>query len=305
MRALVLSMLVLGACAPNTVIRRTALINAPQAPSREGLPLAKGDVRITGHINSNTAEDGAFFFFEPGIAEVGDPGVLIPEVQIGGSVWFGLPAGLELGGQIYYAAMSWAQPNVFGVLPFPEGQEEDLLMGGIGMRLNIDVGQPQLAFALLAEINVATIPEAIFVCDDPERCDGDRLTLEGEELYRFDRIEREVFFQPNVAMQLGYRFGSMFEVPADGARMGQGFVWSVMPFLSLGAQASVTNTGFEDDILTLAEDSLETFWVGYATIGVDALLEKFVLGASFLMPFESEDAIDFGVVFNFRVGVQL
>jgi hypothetical protein len=86
MRTLVLSLLVLGACAPDTIIRRTALINAPQAPSREGLPLAKGDVRITAHINTNTAEDGTFFFFKPGIDEVSDPGMLVPEVQLGGSV---------------------------------------------------------------------------------------------------------------------------------------------------------------------------------------------------------------------------
>ena len=64
----------MGGCAPNTIIRRTALINAPQAPTREGQPLERGDVRLTAHVSGvNTADEGAFFVFQPGIAEVGDP----------------------------------------------------------------------------------------------------------------------------------------------------------------------------------------------------------------------------------------
>src|SRR5690606_628331 len=48
---LLVALLVGGACSPNTIIRRTALINAPQSPSREGQPLERGDVRITGHVS--------------------------------------------------------------------------------------------------------------------------------------------------------------------------------------------------------------------------------------------------------------
>src|SRR3990172_8878931 len=73
-----------GACAPNTIIRRTALINSPQAPTREGKPLERGEVRLQAHMSGiNTANHGHFFVFEPGLAEVGDPGVLIPDFQLG------------------------------------------------------------------------------------------------------------------------------------------------------------------------------------------------------------------------------
>lgn len=308
---MVTGLMTAGACAPNTIIRRTALINAPQAPTREGQPLARGDVRIEGHLSANTAADGGFFVFEPGIATVGDPGVLIPDAQIGASVWAGLPAGLEFGAQVYYAAMEWADPNVFGVLPFPRGQEEDLLMGGIGLRLNVDVGQPRLAFAIMAELNIATIPEAIFVCRDPRQCDNRSESLDGDELYSFDRIEHELFTLPNLALQLGWRFGDVPGVEVIGAdgqvvpRDPEAVSLSAMPYFTLGTQASVTNTGFEPDPATLPEDSLETLWVGYVGFGVDALFDKLVLGASLLLPFEGEDALDFGVVFNFRIGVQL
>ncbi len=310
---LLVALLVGGACSPNTIIRRTALINAPQSPSREGQPLERGDVRITGHVSGlNTSDSGDYFLFVPGVAEIGDPGVLIPDLQVGASVWAGLPAGLEFGGQLYYASMDWADPNVSGVLPFPRGMEEDLLMGGLGLRLNIDVDNPHAALGVLAEVNVASIPEAIFICTDEERCTSDELidSFEGVALYEFDRVEHETFFLPNLALQFGWRFGDLppdddtFDPsapPADPYEVGM----SVMPFITLGLQASVTNTGFEPDLSTLPEDSLETLWMGYLGFGVDAVLGGFVLGGSMLIPVEGEDAIDFGAVFNFRIGAQL
>lgn len=296
------------ACAPNTVIRRTALINAPQSPTREGQPLERGDVRIEAHVSGlNTADEGDFFLFVPDVAEVGDPGVLIPDLQLGGSIYAGLPGGLEFGAQLYYAAMDWADPNVFGVLPFPRGEEEDLLMGGVGLRLNIDVGDPRLALALLAEVNIASIPEATFVCTDEDRCTGEALTLTGDELYRFDRVDHETFFLPNVALQFGWRFGDGADpdAPAAEPRDPEAIALSVMPYLGLGMQSSVTNTGFDPDLGNLPDDTLEALWVGYFSVGVDARIAQLVLGASMLFPVEGEDAIDFGLVFNFRIGVQL
>lgn len=298
------------ACAPNTVIRRTALINAPQAPTREGQPLERGDVRIEAHVSGlNTADEGDFFLFVPDVAEVGDPGVLIPDLQLGGSIYAGLPGGLEFGAQLYYAAMDWADPNVFGVLPFPRGEEEDLLMGGLGLRLNIDVGNPRLALALLAEVNIASIPEATFVCTDEDRCTGDSLTLTGDELYRFDRVDHETFFLPNVGLQFGWRFGDGADPDASDEaaepRDPEAIALSVMPYLALGMQSSVTNTGFDPNLGNLPDDTLEALWVGYFSVGVDARIAQLVLGASMLVPVEGEDAIDFGLVFNFRIGVQL
>lgn len=310
-----LGALTFGACAPNTIIRRTALINAPQSPTREGQPLDRGDVRIEAHVSgANTGRTGSLFFFEPGVAEVGDPGVLIPDFQLGGSVWAGLPAGLEFGGQLYYASMGWSEPNVNGVLPFPRGQEEDLLMGGLGLRVNIDVDEPRLKLAVLTELNIASIPEAIFVCRDSARCDDQQTSFTGEELYRFERIDHETFFLPNVALQFGWRFNDLRDGfvctpdpddPTQCVDVPDQVRLSAMPYVLLGVQESVTNTGFEPDFSTLQSDSLEGLWVGYLGFGVDAVFDKLVMGASLIIPIEGERAIDFGVVFNVKLGVEL
>ncbi len=304
------STLATSACAPDTIIRRTAFINAPQSPVREGLPLEKGQVRVTAHLSgANTSNTGSYFFFEPGSAEVGDPGVLIPDFQLGASLWAGLPGGLEFGGQFHYASMGWSDPNVAGVLPFPNGQEEDLFIGGLGLRLNVDTGERRLALAVMAELNLATIPEAIFICDsdDPSVCRGEQLV--GEEAYRFDRIERESFFLPNLALQFGWKFGDEPVAEADPYGDPESVALEpgrlrFMPYILLGLQSSVTNTGFEDDISTLPDDSLESMWMGYLGVGIDATIEGLVLGTSLIFPIEGEEAIDFGLVFNFRVGAQ-
>jgi len=304
------SLLVTSACAPDTIIRRTAFINAPQSPVREGLPLDKGQVRVTAHISGvNTADTGSYFFFEPGLAEVGDPGVLIPDFQLGASLWAGLPGGLEFGGHFHYASMGWSDPNVAGVLPFPRGQEEDLFIGGLGLRLNVDTGEPRLALAVMAELNLATIPEAIFICDstDASVCRGEQLV--GEEAYRFDRIERESFFLPNIALQFGWKLGaepvSQDDPYGDPERVElEPGRHRFMPYLLLGLQSSVTNTGFENDLATQANDSLESMWMGYLGVGIDATIEGLVIGTSVILPIEGEEAIDFGLVFNFRIGAQ-
>lgn len=292
-----------SACAPDTIIRRTALINAPQGPTREGLPLEKGQVRLSAHLSGlNAADEGGFFLFDPGVAEVGDPGVLIPDFHVGASLWAGLPGGLEIGGQFYYAAMTWADPNVMGVIPFPDNEEEDLFMGGLGLRLNVDTGAPQLALAMMVDLNLATIPEAIFICasEDPEVCSGQRLV--GEEVYRFDRTERETFLLPNFALQIGWR--PLLEQGADPKMDGEDTVgaFTVMPYLLLGLQSSVTNTGFENDLSTLPDDSLESLWMGYIGVGVDATFQGLAFGASVILPIEGERAIDFGAIFNLKLG---
>ncbi|HRE91960.1 MAG TPA: hypothetical protein PK095_22770, partial [Myxococcota bacterium] len=215
------------------------------------------------------------------------------------SLWAGLPGGLEIGGQLYYAAMTWADPNVWGVLPFPDNEEEDLFMGGLGLRLNVDTGAPQLALAMMVDLNLATIPEAIFICssNDPEVCSGQRLVT--EEVYRFDRTERETFLLPNFALQIGWK-----PLLGDAApdAVSEAGALAVMPYLLLGLQSSVTNTGFEDDISTLPDDSLESLWMGYIGVGVDATFQGLAFGASVILPIEGERAIDFGAVFNLKLG---
>jgi hypothetical protein len=199
--------------------------------------------------------------------------------------------------------MGWSKPNLTGVLPFPRGQEEDLFMGGLGMRLNVDTGEPQLALAMMVDLNLATIPEAIFLCvdSDPAACRGERLV--SREVYAFDRIERETFLLPNIALQIGWKAGDTLP-DHEGAELDPGLAWRFMPYLLLGLQSSVTNTGFENDLSTLPEDSLTSLWMGYIGIGGDATVAGLVLGTSLIIPIEGEPAIDFGLVFNFRVGAQ-
>jgi hypothetical protein len=77
---------------------------------------------------------------------------------------------------------------------------------------------------------------------------------------------------------------------------------NVMPYLMVGAQASVKNTGFESDPSTLPDDTLEAMFVGYIGVGIDVDIDGFVAGASFYLPFEGEDRIDFGPSFAFKIG---
>ncbi|MCC6619804.1 MAG: hypothetical protein IT385_01035 [Deltaproteobacteria bacterium] len=280
-----------AACAPNTVIRRTAFIPAATAPVRAGLPLDKGEIRLEGHANAinsgGTIHDGDWLFDE--FPDVGDPGVLIPDVHLGASLYFGLPKGVELGFQLGYAAMDWSHRNAIGVLPFPEHAEEDLFMGGVGIRYTIPLDSREVSLSLMGQLDLVTIPQAVFVCVDSERCTADQWSgdFEAEDIYRFERIDEELFMLPNVAIQLGWK--AMPEL---------------MPYLFLGAQASVKNTGFEDDPTSLPEDTLETMFVGYIGIGVDADIEGFVIGGSFYLPLEAEDRIDFGPSVALKLGAR-
>ncbi|MFO0745596.1 MAG: hypothetical protein U1F43_07980 [Myxococcota bacterium] len=279
----------LGACAPNTIIRRTALIPAATAPVRTGLPLEKGAIRVEGHANGMNVGDPITDgnWIDNAFPNVGDPGVLIPDVQLGASVYFGLPKGLELGFEVGYASMEWSHRNAAGVLSFPPGEQRDLFMGGVGGRLTFDLDNPMMSLALIGQLDLATIPEAIFVCVDEERCTPDQFSgpFEASDIYRFERVDQELFILPNVALQLGWR-------PAP----------NVMPYLMLGAEASVKNTGFESDPSTLPDDTLESMFVGYVGVGIDLDIEGFVMGGSFYLPFEGEERIDFGPSFAFKIG---
>lgn len=278
-----------GACSPNTIIRRTALIPAASEPVRTGLPLEKGAVRVEGHANAMNTGDTIYSgaWLADAFPDVGDPGVLIPDVELGASVYFGLPRGLELGFQVGYASMDWSHANAAGVLPFPPGEERDLFKGGFGLRYSTDLDDHRLSLGIIGQLDLARIPEAIFVCVDETRCSAHDFStdIEASEIYRFERIDTEMFFLPNVALQLGWR--AMPEV---------------MPYFMLGAEASVKNTGFEADPTTLPDDTLETMFVGYVGVGIDVDLDGFVIGGSFYFPFEGEDRIDFGPSFGLKIG---
>ena len=284
-----LAAIMANACAPNTVIRRTAFIPAPTAPARTGLPLEKGAIRFEGFANGinmgDTIYDGDWLIEDS--PQVGDPGVLIPDLHLGASLYFGLPKGLELGFQLGYAAMDWSHRNATGVLPFPDDQQRDLFSGGLGARFTFPLKSEQLSLSILGQLDVTSVPQAVFVCVDQEACTSDQVSgdFEAMDIYRFERLDEEMFILPNFALQLGWKVDPTF-----------------MPYLFLGLQTTVTNTGFEADRSTLPDDKLEALMVGYVGIGVDADIEGFVVGGSFYFPFEGEERLDFGPSFAFKIG---
>ncbi|PKN58095.1 MAG: hypothetical protein CVU56_07445 [Deltaproteobacteria bacterium HGW-Deltaproteobacteria-14] len=262
-----------SACAPQTVIRRSAFIPGAAAPARTGGELAKGEVRLAGHLNAIRASDGVVDIDDL-FTEVGDPGVFIPDFQVGASAYFGAAPGLELGGQVSYASLSWASRNTVGVLEFPPGHDENLFQFGVGLRYNVPIEHPSLRLGFIGELNFVDVPEAIFV-------------LNGGA-YEFRRVDHENFMLPNVALQLGWE--GWFE---NG---------SVLPYLLLGVQRSVTNVGFDDQLINLDDNTLEGFLAGYVGLGADLRIEGFVLGMTFYVPFESVERIDFGPSFAVTVG---
>ncbi|TNF33572.1 MAG: hypothetical protein EP329_08175 [Deltaproteobacteria bacterium] len=261
------------ACAPQTVIRRSAFIPGASVPARTGGELQKGEVRLSGHVNAIRADAGVVELDDL-FTEVGDPGVFIPDFQLGGSAYFGVGPGLELGGQVSFASLEWASRNTVGVLDFPPGHEENLFIAGVGLRYNVPLEHPSLRLGFIGELNFVDIPEAIFVNNNG--------------VYEFRRIDRENFMLPNVALHAGW------EAWFDNG--------SVTPYLLLGAQRSVTNVGFDPQLANLDDNTLEGFMVGYIGFGADLRVEGFVINASFYVPFDSVERIDFGPSFALSVG---
>jgi len=273
--ALVAAPLLASACAPQTVIRRSAFIPGVSAPARSGGELEDGQVRLSGHINAIRTNSDVVHLDDL-FTLPGDPGAFIPDFQLGASAYFGLGSGFELGGQVGYASLSWSHRNTPGVLSFPSGNQEDLLLGGVGVRYNFPIKHPSLRLGALCELNFVNIPEAIFKLDS------------ATDEYEFQRVDHENFMLPNLALQLGWE--QLFE--AGG----------VTPYLLLGVQRSVTNVGFDNQIANLDDNTLEGYWIGYAGLGAELRIQSFVIGASFYVPFQSANRIEFGPAFAINIG---
>lgn len=267
-------LLALGsACAPQSQIRRSAFIPGASLPARVGAELHEGEVRLAGHVNAGRADAAPLSSLN--WTEVGDPGVFIPDFQLGASGWFGLGGGLEIGGQLQFASLSWARRNTVGVLDFPSQHQESLLLGGVGLRYNVPIDHPALRLGLIGEVNYVSIPQAVFVLE--------------QDAYRFERIDDEGFLLPNVALQLGWE-----------ERLGHRITFA--PHLLLGAQRSVTNVGFDDDLSRLDDSTLEGFIAGYVGVGVDFRIHALAVGASLYFPFDGVDRIEFGPSFAVTLG---
>lgn len=138
---------------PLTAIRRTAFVGAPRIPSRVGTPLHPHELRIQGEANPLLPA-----YDRGGALEEGDPGLLIPRVQLGGSIYGSPVRGLELGGQLRYAALTWTERNLQGVPRLP-GRGEEIWSGGFGIRANLELSQIFSA-SFLGEIEVGEYVQA-------------------------------------------------------------------------------------------------------------------------------------------------
>ncbi|MCA9514149.1 MAG: hypothetical protein KC635_04345 [Myxococcales bacterium] len=281
--ALLLALAALAAaCAPQTIIRRTAFVPAANAPARAGRPLGPGEVRLDGHANALNP-----VILENGAPDEGDAGVLVPDVHLGGSAWVGLPFGFELGAQAYWATARWAKSSADGVILFPRGEEPDLVMAGPGLRWNAPTGGSRFSVALMAEIDRVTATQAVFVCRDAEVCDG--RAEDGDsarELYELDHVAERGFWLANAALQLGVAI-----------------VEPVYLYTTVGAQQSISNSGFDPRLDSRLADAMHTYWLGTWGIGADFRVDSLVFGVSFYFPFAGEDDIGLGPAASFKLGV--
>jgi hypothetical protein len=276
-------------CSQTTLIRRTALVPTPNAPLHSGFQLAKGEVAISGVLDSaspGTYTHGTGYFFRATGVE-GDPGVLLPRLQLGLDARVGMTRGFEVGAFVRYAAHDWAEPNVAGVLAFPDDDAPDIWSGGVGARLRIPTTDERLHLSFSLDILMTEVAEAVFVCVDRALCATDTLVSDvtAEQIYAFQRVDREFFILPQLVFQLGFA-----PIP------------EVMPWMGFGLATSVTNTGFENDPFTLPDDSLETYGMGWFALGVDTRIDALTINGAVYLPFGGESRISFGPMLSLKVG---
>lgn len=268
--------LVLMACAPPSAVRRTTLVPSPSVPARVGAPLDRGEGRTGLELNAGDIA------YDVGVrdADMGDPGLLIPDLQLGAMIYYGFHEHLELGARLQYTRASWATRNVVGVLPFPSGTRDDFWKGGVGGRINLPFAGAEAHYptlSLIGELEAVELPEVVFL----RQPDGS---------YALDE-ERDVFFLvPNVAAQIGLR-----------TDLGGGYPHTLHGGALVGLTTSVKNVGF-DELESLEENTTESFSVGYAGLGIDYRIHAFFVNAHAYLPFHGEDKIPFGLRSQLQLG---
>ncbi|MCA9519801.1 MAG: hypothetical protein KC609_02460 [Myxococcales bacterium] len=293
--ALGVGLFVAPGCAPHTPIRRTALIPNAYIPSRIGRPLDQGELRATFEVNTlrlggpTSSVDGRIL-----VASVGDPGLLIPRLNIGASLYLGVFGGLEIGGQFRYASYNWAQANTVGVLPFPYFAKRDIFMGGAGLRYNLRLPL-RMSLSFLTELNVAGIPQSTFVCKSGQVCDSGYYIPDGSDTttpdgkYVFEKMHTSKFFLPAFFLQ---------------------FTWAawrdhIHVYAFFGAERNVKNIGFDPNAANKDNSTLTGFWIGMIGAGVELKYKWVFAGINIAVPLETERAIDFGVSMAFQIGASV
>ncbi len=278
---------VASACTHTTSVKRTAIIPAAYLPSRTGEPLDDLQVRIQGEANPVRMSDGS----DPIATAVhdtvttGDPGLLIPQAELGASVYFAPIRYIEIGGQFHWASYRWMRANKAGVLDFPEGRERDLWQGGFGLRGNVPFRRIDLTLSPILEINFVRVPEAEFVDSS--------------------------ILHPGQGYPPGYRFSRIFTTtwvyPAFFVQLDKGFLGSTLHLHFLvGLERTLENVGFDWE--QRGESSVEGALAIPIGIGLEYRYGSMVLGATFFYPvalgWEMESAT-FGPSLALRLGVVL
>ncbi len=269
---LTIVLIALSACAPTTPIRRSALTPGPSIPSRVGMPLEPREVRVSGEVNPVRLMP-----HENPLPRTGDPGVFVPRIQVGGSVYGAPIRGLELGAQLRYTHLSWADPSAIGVLPFPD-DDEHLLVGGVGLRGNLRFSD-DLTGSIMMELNATEIVQAVYVC---RTCQPGSINPR----YRFERIDRVFYVLPKFAANLSYRFNEHIGV-----------------FAFFGWQLGVTNNGFDPDLSNLPNSTIKPMFVVPMGVGFEAKVEMFYVRLATYYPLEFVGGREFGLALSGQVGL--
>lgn len=277
---LALALLVASACMPEPVIKRTALIPAPYLPSRTGAPLDDLQVRIQGEANPvrlSTGDDPVASTIHDNVA-YGDPGLLVPQAELGASVYFAPIRYFEFGAQFHVASWRWSRANKNGVLDFPDGQKRDVWQSGFGLRGNLPIRRIDLTFSPILEINFVHVPEATFVRDSRSGA------------YRFDGM-----------------YESFWTYPAFFLQVDKGFLESRLHLQFLvGLERTLTNTGF--DTSDPGHSTVRSALAVPIGLGLEFTWKWFAVGATFFYPVAVGDNLEagtFGPSLALRIGTIL
>jgi len=272
--------LTVPACMPEPVIKRTALIPAPYLPSRTGAPLDDLQVRIQGEVNPvrlSTGEDPVSSTIHDTVL-LGDPGLLVPQAELGASVYFAPIRYIEIGAQFHVASWRWSRANKNGVLDFPDGEKRNVWQSGFGLRGNLPIRRIDLTFSPILEINFVHVPEATFVRDS------------ATNRYRFDGM-----------------YESFWTYPAFFLQVDKGFLESRLHLQFLvGLERTLTNTGF--DVSDPGHSTVRSALAVPIGLGLEFTWEWFAIGATFFYPVAVGDNLEagtFGPSLALRIGTIL
>lgn len=277
------------ACAPSSAVRRTAYVPAARAPARVGRPLASFEHRLSAQLNPIRMQGWGdpltpLWDLDQLLAldaDMYDPGLYIPQLQLGLTYYVGLGRYFELGLQASYAHRSWGRQNVAGVLDLPS--DSHLIGGGPGMRFNLPFRDIGLTVSLSMELNVTQGEQAVFLCRlDP--CEP-TLGVSGPALYELHHVDTYRWFDPSLFLHVGFDLSEYVHI-----------------FGLAGGHRGLKNSGF-DLLETLQDSTLESYLIGVVGVGVEARYQHLVGNLSFVYPLEDELKIDFGVSMILQLGV--